>query len=84
MCKVSVIMASFNHDKYVAEAIQSVLDQSFQDFEFTITDDGSFESTVAEIKKFTAQRIKLFCFSNNLGASVAVENCQVSSGLIAD
>ncbi|MBI5888971.1 MAG: glycosyltransferase [Deltaproteobacteria bacterium] len=75
MPRVSVIIPSYNHGKYVAEAIQSVLDQTFQDFEIVITDDGSTDNTVEEIKKFKDQRIRLFEFKENRGASVAANNC---------
>ncbi|MEG4086299.1 glycosyltransferase, partial [Microcoleus sp. POL10_C6] len=75
MPRVSVIMASYNHEKYVAETIQSVLSQTYQDFEFIITDDGSPDGTVEVIKKFADSRIKLFCFSKNQGACVAMNNC---------
>lgn len=75
MPKVSIVMNSYNHGKYVAEAIQSILDQTYQDFEIVITDDGSTDGTVTEIKKFTDPRIKLFCFENNRGACVAKRKC---------
>ncbi|MGB8687985.1 MAG: glycosyltransferase, partial [Microcoleus sp.] len=75
MPKVSVVMASYNHEKFVAETIQSVLDQTYQDFEFIITDDGSPDRTVDVIKKFADPRIKLFCFPQNQGACTAMNNC---------
>jgi glycosyltransferase involved in cell wall biosynthesis len=75
MPRVSVIIPSYNHEKYVAEAIQSVLDQTYQDFEIVITDDGSSDSTVSIIKSFTDPRIKLFCFPKNQGAAVAANHC---------
>jgi glycosyltransferase involved in cell wall biosynthesis len=75
MPRVSVIIPSYNHEKYVAEAIQSVLDQTYQDFEIVITDDGSSDNTVAVIKNFTDSRIRLFCFPNNRGACVAANHC---------
>lgn len=75
MAEVSVVIASYNHEKYVAEAVQSVLDQTYQDFEIVITDDGSTDRTVTEIKKITDPRIKLFCFKNNWGACVAKRKC---------
>ena len=75
MPKVSVVMASYNHEKYVAETIESVLSQTYQDFEFIITDDGSADRTVDVIKKFDDPRIKLFCFPQNHGACQAMNNC---------
>ncbi|MBW4475837.1 MAG: glycosyltransferase [Tolypothrix brevis GSE-NOS-MK-07-07A] len=75
MPKVSVIIPSYNHEKFVAEAIQSVLNQTYQDFEIVITDDGSADNTVNIIKQFTDPRIRLFCFAKNRGAAVAANNC---------
>ena len=75
MPRVSVVIASYNHEKYVAETIQSILDQTYQDFEIVITDDGSTDGTPREVKKFTDPRIKLFCLENNQGACVALRNC---------
>ncbi|MCV3216728.1 glycosyltransferase [Plectonema radiosum NIES-515] len=75
MPKVSVIIPSYNHEKFVAEAIQSVLNQTYQDFEIVITDDGSTDNTVNVIKQFTDPRIRLFCFTINRGAAVAANNC---------
>ncbi|MCL6583030.1 MAG: glycosyltransferase [bacterium] len=72
MPRVSVVMASYNHEKYVAEAIQSALDQTYQDIEIIITDDGSTDGTVSQIKKFRDPRISLFCFEKNQGACVAI------------
>ena len=39
--KLSVIMPAYNHEKFVGEAIEGVLNQTFTDFEFIIIDDGS-------------------------------------------
>lgn len=79
MSKVSIIIPSYNHDKYVTEAIQSVLNQTFQDFEIVITDDGSKDKTVEKIKEFKDPRVKLFCFEKNKGAAVAANNCLKNS-----
>lgn len=75
MPRVSVVIASYNHGKYIGEAIQSVLDQTFQDIEIIITDDGSSDDSVDEINKFSDHRINLFCFTENHGACVAIEKC---------
>ncbi|MGL6298356.1 MAG: glycosyltransferase [Methanobacteriaceae archaeon] len=73
--RISVVIPSYNHEKYVKETIESVLNQTFQDFEIIITDDGSSDRTVDKIKEFDDERIKLFVFEENQGACVAVNNC---------
>ena len=78
---VSIIMPSYNHEKYIKEAIDSVLSQTFQDFEIVITDDGSVDGTVDEVRKFDDPRIKLFVFDKNQGACAAAAKCiEESSG----
>jgi glycosyltransferase involved in cell wall biosynthesis len=72
---VSVIIPSYNHEKFVGECIQSVLNQTFQDFEIIITDDGSSDHTVKVIESFTDPRIKLFKHAVNKGACIAGNNC---------
>ncbi len=71
MPKVSIIMASYNHERFVQEAIQSVLDQSFQDFELLIIDDASTDNTVNIIKTFHDTRIHLTVLQQNQGQFVA-------------
>jgi len=56
---VTVLMPSYNAENYIAEAINSVLSQTFRDFELLIIDDGSTDNTVREIRKFTDDRIRL-------------------------
>jgi glycosyltransferase involved in cell wall biosynthesis len=72
---VSVIIPSYNHERYVGECIQSVLNQTFQDFEIIITDDGSTDRTVEVIEGFTDPRIKLFKHAGNKGTPVAANHC---------
>lgn len=72
MPKVSVLIPSYNHEKYVKEAITSVINQTFEDLEIIIVDDGSTDGTVAEIKKLNDPRIRLFCHDTNCGATVAM------------
>jgi glycosyltransferase involved in cell wall biosynthesis len=72
---VSVIIPSYNHEKFVKECIESVLAQTFQDFEIIITDDGSTDRTVKIIKSFRDPRIKLFVHTENRGACIAANNC---------
>lgn len=72
---VSVIIPSYNHEKFVGECIQSVLNQTFQDFEIIITDDASTDRTVEIIEQFNDPRIKLFKHSINQGVSITANNC---------
>ena len=62
--KVSVVIPAYNHEKYVGEAIQSVLDQTFRDFELIIINDGSTDNTEAEIFKFKDERIRYYSQEN--------------------
>ena len=76
---VSIGIPSFNHEKYISETIESILNQTFQDFEIVITDDGSSDNTVNVINTFSDPRIKLFIFNENQGACEALNNCIINS-----
>lgn len=65
--KVSVLMPVYNSEKYVSEAIESMLNQTFDDFEFIIVDDASTDNTLNIIKSFTDERIKLIENKINVG-----------------
>lgn len=64
MSKISVILPVFNSEKYIKKAIESVLNQTFPDFELIIVNDGSTDSTLDIIKSFDDSRIKLINQSN--------------------
>jgi len=76
---VSIGIPSYNHEKYISKTIDSILNQTFQDFEIIITDDGSSDKTVAKIKEFSDPRIKLHVFKQNEGACKALNNCIINS-----
>src|SRR5262245_30727999 len=54
---VSVTLLAYNHERYVADAIQSILDQTFTDFELVLVDDGSTDRTPEIIASFQDPRI---------------------------
>ena len=66
---VSVLMTSYNREKYIAEAIESVLASTFEDFELIIVDDCSTDRTVEIARSYEVKdsRIKLFINEENLG-----------------
>ncbi len=66
---ISVIMPVYNCFDYIQEAINSILNQTFSDFELIIIDDYSSDGTVDLIKKFNDPRIKLILKSVNSGIS---------------
>lgn len=64
---VSVLMPAYNAAEHIKEAISSILEQTFTEFEFLIIDDGSTDSTVDIIKQFDDSRIRLIHNEGNRG-----------------
>lgn len=64
---VTVFMAAFNGEAYIEKAVQSVLDQSFTDFELLIINDGSTDRTPDIVHKFTDPRIRFIHNDSNRG-----------------
>ena len=62
--KVSVLMPAYNSEKYIAEAIESIMSQTFKDFEFIIINDGSTDNTAKIVSKY-AERDKRIKFIDN-------------------
>ena len=70
--KVSVIIPTYNRAELLPRAINSVLDQSYYDYEIVIIDDCSADNTGDVIAKFTDQRIRLIRHERNKGQSAAI------------
>lgn len=72
--KISVLMSAYNSEKYVAEAIESILNQTFKDFEFIIVNDGSTDKTAEIIAQYAKsdKRIKFIDNKNNAGIVAAL------------
>ena len=69
---VSVVIKAYNHAAYVRQTIESVLSQSFQDFEIVATDDGSTDGTLEVLRSFGDQRIHVEALPENRGISAAM------------
>jgi hypothetical protein len=65
--KVSVVMSVYNGERYLREAIDSILGQTFRDFEFIIVDDGSTDGTWAILQSYDDPRIFLLRNEENIG-----------------
>lgn len=68
---VSVIMPSWNTGKFIAESIQSVIDQTYENWELIIVDDCSTDNTDEVVAKFTDKRIRYFKNEKNSGAALS-------------
>jgi glycosyltransferase involved in cell wall biosynthesis len=80
---VSVIIPTFNAESFLAETIQSVLDQTYTNFELIIVDDASTDQTEKIVQEFDDPRIQFIQHEKNLGADIARHNgLQNSSGEI--
>lgn len=68
---VSIIMPSYNTGRFIAESIQSVLDQTYTNFELIIVDDCSTDNTDNVVAAFEDKRIKYLKNEKNSGAAVS-------------
>jgi glycosyltransferase involved in cell wall biosynthesis len=71
MVEVSVVIPSYNHEKYILEAIQSVLNQSHKDIELIVVDDGSTDNSPSLLSEIKHDRLKIV-FQKNQGAHAAI------------
>jgi glycosyltransferase involved in cell wall biosynthesis len=70
---LAALMSTYNSAAYLRATIDSVLSQSFTDFEFVIVDDGSTDDTVSIINSYQDPRIRLFCRSENKGVGYSLQ-----------
>jgi glycosyltransferase involved in cell wall biosynthesis len=69
--RVSVVMSVYNGEAYLVEAIESILEQTFFDFEFIIVDDGSRDRTAEILDRYQDRRIVRMRHERNLGMGEA-------------
>lgn len=71
---ISVVMSVYNGEKYLSEAIESVLNQTYKDFEFIIINDGSSDNSLEIIKKYQNQDERIGLISRENKGLVASLN----------
>jgi len=67
---ISIIIPLYNAESYIAEAINSVINQSLEDWELIIIDDGSIDNSLSIAQCFKSDKIKIYSIKNS-GASAA-------------
>ena len=80
---VSIITPVFNRQEFLDECVQSILNQSFKNWELILIDDCSTDASVKMIKNYVAsdKRIKAYFFNKNVGAGVARnKGIEISTG----
>lgn len=84
---VSIVMPTYNSARYVAESIESILAQTYTDWELLVTDDASGDDTREIVRSYAARdpRIRLFTLQSNSGAGPARNNsiCRAKGRYIA-
>ena len=72
--RLSVLMPLYNGEHFLPEALESILSQTFTDFELLIVDDGSTDGSVEIVRSFCARdkRIRVFFLGKNFGISTAM------------
>jgi glycosyltransferase involved in cell wall biosynthesis len=62
--QISVLMSAYNDEFFIKDAVQSILDQTFEDFEFIIINDGSTDGTTEYLNSLTDPRLKIIHQAN--------------------
>ncbi|MFK5947333.1 MAG: glycosyltransferase [Methylococcales bacterium] len=78
--KISVIIPAYNHERYIGNTIRSVLEQSYENFELIIINDGSTDGTDSEIRKFDDRRIVYLSRENRGAHNTINEGIEISKG----
>ena len=65
--RISVIIPTYNRVHLVGRAIQSVLDQTYQNFDIVVIDDGSTDNTEEIVESFNDERIRHIWHRENMG-----------------
>ena len=77
---VSFVLCTYNDERYIRQSVESILNQTFSDFEFIIWDDGSTDRTAELVKSYNDERIR-YLYHENTGLGAALNlACQQARG----
>ena len=77
MALVNVVMPAYNQGTFIGEAIRSVLEQTFRDFDLHVIDDGSTDDTKEVVESFDDERLHYFRQENS-GLPAVARNVGIS------
>jgi glycosyltransferase involved in cell wall biosynthesis len=81
MCKVSTIIPIYNAETHLADAIESILNQGYQDLEVILVNDASTDHSEAIAEKYISDRVRLINNPHNRGVALSLNSAlQVCSG----
>lgn len=81
MVVISICIPTFNSSKHIIECINSVLNQSYSDFEIIISDNNSTDNTIDLIKSINSKKITLYQNKSNIGmAENFIKVCELANG----
>lgn len=81
MAKISVIIPVFNAAKYISETLESVINQTFKDFEIVCIDDGSTDNSLEIIEKYKLKDSRIKVLSQNNSGVVAARNNAIKNAV---
>lgn len=89
LSKISVVMPVYNEQEHLKESIESILNQTFTDFEFTIIDDGSTDGSADIVESYRDSRIKFYKFEKKgivkqLNFGIKTSKTQIIARMDAD
>lgn len=88
--RITVLMPVYNAERFIREAITSILEQSFKPFEFLIIDDGSTDASADIVESFRDPRIRFVRNARNMGITptlnkgIALASCDLIARMDAD
>ncbi|PYS98211.1 MAG: glycosyltransferase family 2 protein [Acidobacteria bacterium] len=77
---ISVVIGAFNAEEFIAEAIESVLSQSYKNFEVIVVDDGSTDNTHRVVESFSDRGVVLVTQENNGAAAARNRAIEIAKG----
>ena len=80
MCKVSIIVPAYNAEKYIKRCVQSILNQTLNDIELIVVDDGSIDSTYDLCESIDDARLKIIRQDNSGVAAARNKGMEVATG----